>query len=70
MTLRLVQCISELRRKRRSACRLEMVFTIGPTITCLDDIAGMRRPHGRLVTKAVRPHLIDKVVFSAKIKEI
>ena len=47
-----------------------MAFTIGPTITCLDDIAGMRRPHGRLVMKAVCPHLINKVVFSAKIKEI
>ena len=45
-------------------------MSTGPTITCSDDIAGMRRPHGRLVTKAVRPHSIDRAVFSVKIKEI
>jgi hypothetical protein len=42
------------------------VFSIGPTVTCSDDIAGMRRPHGGLVTKAVHPDSIDKAVFLRK----
>ena len=60
---RLVQHISELRQKRSSACRPETASSIGPTVTCSDDIAGMRRPHGGLVMKAVRPDAIDKAVF-------
>ena len=53
VTLQLVQRISELRRKRRSACRPETASSIGLTVTCLDDIAGMRRPHGDEGDKAV-----------------